>query len=62
MGNNCFEIIFYNFFCAKCLFQHNFSKKVRKSLVLDPQDKEEVGAQRLTEDNSLDVQVRIKLN
>ncbi|XP_054497347.1 myb-related protein A isoform X1 [Agelaius tricolor] len=39
-----------------CKQEHNFSKKVRKSLVLDPQDKEEVGAQRLTEDNSLDVQ------
>ncbi|XP_064244043.1 myb-related protein A isoform X4 [Passer domesticus] len=39
-----------------CKQEHNFSKKVRKSLVLDPQEKEEVGAQRLTEDNSLDVQ------
>ncbi|NWW13364.1 MYBA protein, partial [Oreocharis arfaki] len=39
-----------------CKQEHNFSKKVRKSLVLDSQEKEEVGAQRLTEDNSLDVQ------
>ncbi|RMC15318.1 hypothetical protein DUI87_07507 [Hirundo rustica rustica] len=39
-----------------CKQEHNFSKKVRKSLVLDAQEKEEVGAQRLTEDNSLDVQ------
>ncbi|OWK63365.1 Myb-related protein A [Lonchura striata] len=39
-----------------CKQEHNFSKKVRKSLVLDPQEKEEFGAQRLTEDNSLDVQ------
>uniref|UniRef100_A0A8C3QQM8 MYB proto-oncogene like 1 n=1 Tax=Cyanoderma ruficeps TaxID=181631 RepID=A0A8C3QQM8_9PASS len=39
-----------------CKQEHNFSKKVRKSLVLDSQEKEEVGGQRLTEDNSLDVQ------
>ncbi|XP_017668012.1 myb-related protein A isoform X5 [Pipra filicauda] len=39
-----------------CKQEHNSSKKVRKSLVLDSQEKEEVGAQRFTEDNSLDVQ------
>uniref|UniRef100_A0A8D0L0S2 MYB proto-oncogene like 1 n=1 Tax=Sphenodon punctatus TaxID=8508 RepID=A0A8D0L0S2_SPHPU len=37
--------------------QENISaKKVRKSLVLDPWEKEELGAQLLTEDNVLDVQ------
>lgn len=41
--------------------QHSTSKKVRKSLVLDQWEKEEVGAQVFTEDNSLDVQVSIKL-
>lgn len=41
----------------KCFSQHNSSKKVRKSLVLDPWEKEEVGAQLFTEENSLDVQV-----
>ncbi|KAM6375294.1 myb-related protein A isoform 2-T2 [Alca torda] len=39
-----------------CKQEHNSSKKVRKSLVLDPWEKEEVGAQRFTEDNSLDIQ------
>ncbi|KAJ7411978.1 hypothetical protein WISP_99788 [Willisornis vidua] len=39
-----------------CKQEHNSSKKVRKSLVLDSQEKEEVGAQRFTEDNGLDVQ------
>ncbi|KFO87004.1 Myb-related protein A, partial [Buceros rhinoceros silvestris] len=39
-----------------CKQEHNSSKKVRKSLVLDPWEKEEVGAQLFTEDNSLDVQ------
>ncbi|XP_050174469.1 myb-related protein A isoform X6 [Myiozetetes cayanensis] len=39
-----------------CKQEHNSSKKVRKSLVLDSQEKEEVGAQRFTEDNSLDIQ------
>lgn len=41
--------------------QHNSSKKVRKSLVLDPWEKEEVGAQLFTEDSSLDVQVSTEL-
>ncbi|XP_061851250.1 myb-related protein A isoform X2 [Colius striatus] len=35
---------------------HNSSKKVRKSLVLDPWEKEDIGAQLFTEDNTLDVQ------
>ncbi|XP_071410524.1 myb-related protein A isoform X4 [Pithys albifrons albifrons] len=39
-----------------CKQEHNCSKKVRKSLVLDSQEKEEVGAQHFTEDNGLDVQ------
>ncbi|NWS40660.1 MYBA protein, partial [Probosciger aterrimus] len=39
-----------------CKQEHNSSKKVRKSLVLDPWEKEEVGAQLLIEDNSLGVQ------
>ncbi|OPJ83529.1 myb-related protein A isoform X3 [Patagioenas fasciata] len=39
-----------------CKQEHSASKKVRKSLVLDPWEKEEVGAQLFTEDNSLDVQ------
>ncbi|XP_050747033.1 myb-related protein A isoform X1 [Gymnogyps californianus] len=39
-----------------CKQEHNSSKKVRKSLVLDPWEKEEVGAQLFTEDSSLDVQ------
>ncbi|NXU29794.1 MYBA protein, partial [Thalassarche chlororhynchos] len=39
-----------------CKEEHNSSKKVRKSLVLDPWGKEEVGAQLFTEDNNLDVQ------
>ncbi|NWH66438.1 MYBA protein, partial [Geococcyx californianus] len=39
-----------------CNQEHNSSKKVRKSLVLDPWEKEETGAQLLTEDNSLDLQ------
>ncbi|XP_053916381.1 myb-related protein A isoform X2 [Cuculus canorus] len=39
-----------------CNQEHNSSTKVRKSLVLDPWEKEEIGAQLLTEDNSLDVQ------
>uniref|UniRef100_A0A8C4ULQ6 MYB proto-oncogene like 1 n=1 Tax=Falco tinnunculus TaxID=100819 RepID=A0A8C4ULQ6_FALTI len=39
-----------------CKQEHNSSKRVRKSLVLDPWEKEEVGAQLFTEDNSLDVQ------
>ncbi|XP_027750465.1 myb-related protein A isoform X5 [Empidonax traillii] len=38
-----------------CKQEHNSSKKVRKSLILDSQEKEEVGAQRFTEDNSLDI-------
>ncbi|XP_056188699.1 myb-related protein A isoform X1 [Falco biarmicus] len=38
-----------------CKQEHNSSKRVRKSLVLDPWEKEEVGAQLFTEDNSLDV-------
>ncbi|NWU68659.1 MYBA protein, partial [Pterocles burchelli] len=41
-----------------CKQEHNSSKKVRKSLVLDPWEKEEVGAQLFTEDNSLDVQAK----
>lgn len=36
--------------------QHNSSKKVRKSLVLDAWEKEELGAQLFTEDSGLDVQ------
>ncbi|NXW01281.1 MYBA protein, partial [Fregetta grallaria] len=43
-----------------CKEEHNSSKKVRKSLVLDPWEKEEVGAQHFTEDNTSDVQVSIK--
>ncbi|XP_068018602.1 myb-related protein A isoform X1 [Melanerpes formicivorus] len=39
-----------------CKQEHNSSKKVRKSLVLDPWEKEELGAQLFTEENSLDVQ------
>ncbi|XP_027557724.1 myb-related protein A isoform X5 [Neopelma chrysocephalum] len=39
-----------------CKQEQNSSKKVRKSLVLDSQEKEEIGAQRFSEDNSLDVQ------
>ncbi|XP_057282140.1 myb-related protein A isoform X1 [Pezoporus wallicus] len=39
-----------------CKQEHNSSKKVRKSLVLDPWEKEEVGAQLFIEDNSLGVQ------
>ncbi|NXX94809.1 MYBA protein, partial [Centropus bengalensis] len=39
-----------------CNQEHNSSKKVRKSLVLDPWEKEEVDAQILTEENSLDIQ------
>ncbi|XP_054250669.1 myb-related protein A isoform X1 [Indicator indicator] len=39
-----------------CKQEHNSSKKVRKSLVLDPWEKEEIGAQLFTEENSLDVQ------
>uniref|UniRef100_A0A8C6J428 Uncharacterized protein n=1 Tax=Melopsittacus undulatus TaxID=13146 RepID=A0A8C6J428_MELUD len=39
-----------------CKQEHNSSKKVRKSLVLDPWEKEEVGAQLVIEDNSLGVQ------
>ncbi|XP_064909760.1 myb-related protein A isoform X3 [Columba livia] len=39
-----------------CKQENSTSKKVRKSLVLDPWEKEEVGAQVFTEDNSLDVQ------
>ncbi|NXI52945.1 MYBA protein, partial [Chloroceryle aenea] len=39
-----------------CKQEPNSSKKVRKSLVLDPWEKEEVGAQLFTEDSSLDVQ------
>ncbi|NXX46986.1 MYBA protein, partial [Tricholaema leucomelas] len=39
-----------------CKQEINSSKKVRKSLVLDPWEKEEVGAQLFTEENSLDVQ------
>ncbi|NXX11175.1 MYBA protein, partial [Podargus strigoides] len=39
-----------------CNQEHNSSKKVRKSLVLDSWKKEEVGVQLFTEDNSLDVQ------
>ncbi|KAM6445281.1 myb-related protein A [Rhynochetos jubatus] len=39
-----------------CKQEPNSPKKVRKSLVLDPWEKEEVGAQVLTEDNGLDVQ------
>ncbi|NXD08458.1 MYBA protein, partial [Nothocercus nigrocapillus] len=40
-----------------CKQEHNSTKKVRKSLVLDPWEKEELGAQLFTEDNnSLDVQ------
>ncbi|NXS53782.1 MYBA protein, partial [Brachypteracias leptosomus] len=39
-----------------CKQEHNSSKKVRKSLVLDPWEKEDVGAQLFTEDNSLGVQ------
>ncbi|XP_064026631.1 myb-related protein A isoform X5 [Pogoniulus pusillus] len=38
-----------------CKQEHNSSKKVRKSLVLDPWEKD-VGAQLFTEENSLDVQ------
>ncbi|XP_054048968.1 myb-related protein A isoform X3 [Rissa tridactyla] len=38
-----------------CKQEHNSSKKVRKSLVLDPWEKEEVGAQRFTEENSLEI-------
>ncbi|NXW59607.1 MYBA protein, partial [Eurystomus gularis] len=41
-----------------CKQEHNSSKKVRKSLVLDPWEKEDVGAQLFTEENSLDVQVK----
>ncbi|NXL47641.1 MYBA protein, partial [Podilymbus podiceps] len=40
-----------------CKQEPNSSKKVRKSLVLDPWEKEEAGAQLFTEDNSLEVQV-----
>ncbi|XP_009993857.1 PREDICTED: myb-related protein A [Chaetura pelagica] len=39
-----------------CKQEHNSSKKVRKSLVLDPWEKEEVGAQLFTEDSNLEVQ------
>ncbi|XP_075271372.1 myb-related protein A isoform X2 [Opisthocomus hoazin] len=39
-----------------CKQEHNSSKKVRKSLVLDPCEKAEVGAHLFTEDNSSDVQ------
>ncbi|OXB78767.1 UNVERIFIED_CONTAM: hypothetical protein H355_010700 [Colinus virginianus] len=39
-----------------CKQEHNSSKKVRKSLVLDAWEKEELGAQLFTEDNGLDVQ------
>ncbi|NXD85459.1 MYBA protein, partial [Halcyon senegalensis] len=39
-----------------CKQEPNSSKKVRKSLVLDPWEKEEVGAQLFTEDSGLDVQ------
>ncbi|XP_061198943.1 myb-related protein A isoform X1 [Neopsephotus bourkii] len=39
-----------------CKQEHNSSKKVRKSLVLDPREKEELGAQLFIEDNSLGVQ------
>ncbi|NXF94930.1 MYBA protein, partial [Eubucco bourcierii] len=39
-----------------CKQEHNCAKKVRKSLVLDPWEKEEVGTQLITEENSLDVQ------
>lgn len=41
----------------KCWPQNPCPKKVRKSLVLDPWEKEELGAQLFTEDNILDVQV-----
>lgn len=39
-----------------CKQEHNSSKKVRKSLVLDAWEKEELGAQLFTEDSGLDVQ------
>ncbi|XP_008948352.1 PREDICTED: myb-related protein A isoform X1 [Merops nubicus] len=39
-----------------CKQEHNSSKKVRKSLVLDPWEEDDVGTQLFTEDNSLDVQ------
>ncbi|XP_069710302.1 myb-related protein A isoform X4 [Phaenicophaeus curvirostris] len=39
-----------------CNQEHNSSTKVRKSLVLDPWEKEEICAQLLTDDDSLDVQ------
>jgi len=42
--------------------QHNSSKKVRKSLVLDAWEKEELGAQLFTEDSGLDVQVGINIS
>ncbi|NWU95695.1 MYBA protein, partial [Upupa epops] len=39
-----------------CKQEHNSSKKVRKSLVLDSWDKEEIGAQLFIDENSLDAQ------
>uniref|UniRef100_A0A8C8SER8 MYB proto-oncogene like 1 n=1 Tax=Pelusios castaneus TaxID=367368 RepID=A0A8C8SER8_9SAUR len=39
-----------------CKQEHTSAKKVRKSLVLDPWEKEELDAQLFTEDNILDVQ------
>ncbi|NXX83683.1 MYBA protein, partial [Urocolius indicus] len=39
-----------------CKQEHNSSKKVRKSLVLDPWEKEDIGAQLFSEDNTLDFQ------
>ncbi|NXR07789.1 MYBA protein, partial [Semnornis frantzii] len=39
-----------------CRQEHNCTKKVRKSLVLDPWEREEVDTQLFTEENSLDVQ------
>ncbi|KAM9260893.1 myb-related protein A isoform 3-T3 [Cariama cristata] len=39
-----------------CKQEHNSCKKVRKSLVLDPWEKEVAGTQLFTEDNNLEVQ------